>query len=90
MDNICNCHDCERSYRNCIYNLDLMRFQKDIDVYCSTCVEPSCLNHDVQKFLKSNYPNNNFTKETLLDPEKFPKWLRAGICNYYWEKNCIE
>lgn len=94
MENLCNCHDCERSFRHCIDNLDLKQFKSDIIEYCSKCVESSrlnhCLNHEVYSYLTSHFPNNSFTKEYLLDPEKFPKELRPGICNYMAEKNYWE
>lgn len=90
MDHLCNCHDCERSFRHCIDNLNLRQYKLDIKKYCSTCVEPSCLNHEVYRFLCLHFPNNTFTKENLLDSEKFPKELRPGICNYMAEKNYWE
>lgn len=90
MDNLCNCHDCERSYRNCIENLDLKQYKIDIVMYCSTCCNPSCLGHQVYMYLSTHFPGNKFTKEYLLDPEKFPKHLRPGICNYMAEKYYVE
>lgn len=94
MENLCNCHDCERSFRHCIDNLNLKQFKSDIIEYCSKCVESSslnhCLNHEVYSYLTLHFSNNSFTKEYLLDPEKFPKELRPGICNYMAEKNYWE
>lgn len=90
MDNLCNCHDCDRSFRHCIENLDFLEFKLDIKNYCSKCTNPDCLNHEVYEFLCLNFPKNTFTKEYLLDPKKFPKELRPGICNYMAEKHYWE
>jgi len=90
MDNICTCHDCERSYRNTIENLNLKQFKTDIKMYCRACDNDTCLNPQVYRYLQKRFPNDTFTKEYLLDPLKFPKHLRPGICNYMAEKYYVE
>jgi hypothetical protein len=84
MDNLCNCPDCERSYRDSIEGLNLTQFIHDMENNCSSCSRATCLNHEVYRYLSTHFPNNTFTKDYLLDPEKFPKELRPGICNYLY------
>ena len=86
MDDLCNCRDCDRSYRYVVQNyLNLEIYKNDLESTCSTCDE--CTNHDVYLHLMENFPNYSFTISDLLDLRKD---LRKGVCNFIAEKHYIE
>lgn len=86
MDDLCNCHDCDRSYRYVVQNyLDLRIYKKDLKSTCSTC--EGCTNHSVYLYLMERFPDYSFT---IFDLLKLPEDLRKGVCNFIAEKHYIE
>lgn len=89
VDNLCNCHDCARSFKHVLSSLRINEFKYDLKHYCSccssseTCPTATLLND----YLKEIFPNFEFSIEDLFE---LPLKYRDGICNYIHEKMYFE
>lgn len=88
-ENICNCHDCNRSYRNMLVHLiqedpKLSSFKKYLELHFRVC-EKECPYSRLYTYLKETYPNG-YGVEQLHD---VPTKHRACICFYHWYRNAI-
>ncbi len=85
----CNCHDCNRSYRNMLEHLvqsdaKLGNFKSYLKMHHTVCTN-KCAYSKLYTYLEKEYPNG-YGFEQLL--EISPKY-RERICFYHWNRNAI-
>jgi len=85
----CNCHDCDRSYRNMLEHLEqcdskLVDFKNHLKSHFEACTQ-DCAYSRLYTYLESKYPNGYGIEQLLeVSPEH-----RECICFYHWNRNAV-
>lgn len=83
----CNCHDCNRSYRNMLKHMEqgdpkLLNFKNYLKFHYRLC-DSECSYNKLYMYLKEKYPNGYGITQLVTIPNKY----RQIICYYHWNRN---
>ena len=87
-NNFCNCHDCNRSYRNmlehmCQEDQKLDNFKNHLKMHYLVCSHTSCIYAQLYVYLKDKYPDGFGYMQML----QLPHCFRECVCRFHWERN---